>query len=194
MEPVNLIGLILLGIAIAVMLMNQDKIAPTQPKIGPPQKVPYTCPHCGSEASRWYTPGKERFPTLFTCYECARKCGDPARMTDAERRELQASDAACRKADHLSDLPRILQTVYACTSEQKNFVTLKSGEIKICRKTSMETIGYFDSTGLGHIGAQHLCILCIDYCRKKYRERGLDGWITFELMDEGIAWTWKKIT
>lgn len=182
----------LLALAIVLLLMNQDKIKPA-PTNAAPRKVPYTCPHCGSEASKWYTPGKERYPTLFTCYECARKCGDPTRMTDAERRELKASDTACRKAEQLPDLPRILQTVYACTSERKNFVTLKSGEIRICKKTRMETIGYFDSTGLGHIGTQRLCTLCIDYCRKKYRERGLDGWIAFELMDEGIAWEWRKI-
>ena len=50
-----------------------------------------------------------------------------------------------------------------------------------------------DENGLGHIGVQHLCSLCLDYCRRKYRERGLDGYVTFELMDNGLAWEWKKI-
>lgn len=191
MEPVNLIGLILLGIVIAAMLLNQDRIAPAQPKSGPPQKVPHTCPHCGSEASRWYTPGREKPPVLFTCYECYRKCGDISRMTDAEKQELRASDAACRKAEQLPGLDRIKRLVYDCTAEKKNFLVFRDGQIRVYKKGGMETVGYYEPAGLGKIGTQHLCVLCIGHCRKIYRQRGIDGYIAFELMDGGIAWEWK---
>ena len=71
---------------------------------GPPQMVERRCPYCGGNASKFYTPGKDKYPTMFTCSDCYRSFGDAYHMSEEEREIVAEQEEVCRKVENLPEL------------------------------------------------------------------------------------------
>ncbi|MBQ4051951.1 MAG: hypothetical protein IJD13_10000, partial [Oscillospiraceae bacterium] len=143
-------------------------------------------------ASKFYTPGKDKYPTMFTCSDCYRSFGDAYHMSEEEREIVAEQEEVCRKVENLPELQSVIRDVHALVRQKSDFVSVKDGRVWKTRYESgagmVESTVCFYSTGLGKVGDQHLAFLCMQYSMQQLGYLGIKMW----LMDHGLAWEWPK--
>ena len=157
-----------------------------------PHMVEKRCPYCGGDASKFYTPGKDKYPAMFTCSDCYRSFGDPSRMSGEESKIVAEQEEVCRKVENLPELQSVIDTVHALVKQKSDFVSVKDGRVFTMKyeygKGTVESAVCSYTPGLGKIGDQHLAFLCMQYSMQQLGYLGLKMW----LMDHGLAWEWPK--
>ena len=163
---------------------------PTRPI--PPQKVEKYCPYCGGDASKFYTPGEEKYPTMFTCSDCYRSFGDPSRMSGEESKIVAEQEEVCRRVENLPELQNVIDTVHALVKQKSDFVSVKDGRVFTMKHEygtgTVKNLVCSYTSGLGKVGDQYLSLLCMQYAGHKLGHLGVD----IRLTDHGLGWEWPK--
>ena len=184
------IGIFLIMLIAGAVLTHRDKKngVPSEPTYsGPPQMVEKRCPHCGGNASKFYTPGKDKYPTMFTCSDCYRSFGDTYQMSEEEREIVAEQEEVCQRVENMVCLQSVLQDVHALVKRKSSFVSIENGHIWQWKGTEKTLVRHYPPN-LGKVGDQHLAFLCMQYSMQQVGYLGIKMW----LMDHGLAWEWPK--
>ena len=184
------IGIFLIMLIAGAVLTYRDKKngVPSEPTYsGPPQMVERRCPYCGGNANKFYTPGKDKYPTMFTCCDCYRSFGDAYHMSEEEREIVAEQEEVCQRVENMVSLQSVIQDVHALVRQKSSFVSIENGHIWQWKGMEKTLVRHYPP-GLGKVGDQHLAFLCMQYSMQQLGYLGLKMW----LMDHGLAWEWPK--
>ena len=138
------------------------------------------CPRCGKENMIFAA----QRPEEWQCGECACRYGAGGTICASS-----ASEYA--RINSWDGLEMFIGTVLRATCRE-GFIRLDNGMAYLCRGREEELLTWYPTEGITRTGELHLMDLCMKRCEAHYREQKIGNYVSFWLMERGLAWKWEK--